>query len=205
MGTDSYIKQRLWALFTNKKSETAPCPLTSSDSRKIHVFTVFHFLARSWFFIQASFIKQTCCQCLIFTKIHPTFHFHVPIFLMLWENFNRFFHRNPSGLQTFLFLLLSKWAFRMTISFADKIMALCPISSSCLISIIEIIDKRQFQGIIREVLLWTTVLICQVINTSPHYILAAGFIKHPSLIFTSAFSTADPTGKPYQFWYLPVS
>ena len=56
-------------------------------------------------------------------------------------------------------------------------------------------NKRQFQGIIRDVLLRTAFLIFQMISTSPGHILTTGFIMHPSLIFAAAFSTADPAGK----------
>ena len=56
-------------------------------------------------------------------------------------------------------------------------------------------NKRQFQCIIRDVLLRTTILICQMIDTSPRHILAAGFIIYPSFIFVAAFSTANPVEK----------
>ena len=56
-------------------------------------------------------------------------------------------------------------------------------------------NKRQFQSIIRDVFLGTTLLVCQMGNTGPCGILAAGFIMQPPFIFAAAFPAIDPAGK----------
>src|SRR5699024_5645714 len=51
------------------------------------------------------------------------------------------------------------------------------------------------QGIIRDVFLGAALLVCQMGNTGPCGILAAGFIMQPPFIFAATLPTIDPAGK----------